>query len=70
MSNRISVFIPAYNEEANITATVDELRAALHSRSLDFEIIIVNDGSSDRTGQIIDDLGKKDSRIRDRKSVV
>jgi glycosyltransferase involved in cell wall biosynthesis len=41
MSIRLSVFIPAYNEEANIEATVRELRTALHSRSLDYEIIVV-----------------------------
>jgi dolichol-phosphate mannosyltransferase len=64
MSNRISVFIPAYNEEANITDTVQELRTALHSRSLEYEIIVVNDGSTDRTGQIIDVLSCEDSRIR------
>jgi glycosyltransferase involved in cell wall biosynthesis len=61
---RISVFIPAYNEEANIEATVQELRTALNSRSLEYEIIIVNDGSSDRTGEIIDSLARKDPRIR------
>lgn len=64
MSTRLSVFIPAYNEEANIEATVCELRTALHSQSLDYEIIIVNDGSSDRTGQIIDALSRADLRIR------
>jgi dolichol-phosphate mannosyltransferase len=64
MSIRLSVFIPAYNEEANIEATVRELRTALHSRSLDYEIIVVNDGSSDRTGQIIDALSREDLRIR------
>src|SRR5690348_5646290 len=64
MSRRISIFIPAYNEEGNIAATVHELQAALSDESLECEIIIVNDGSSDRTREIADGLCREDSRVR------
>jgi glycosyltransferase involved in cell wall biosynthesis len=64
MNTRLSVFIPAYNEEGNIEGTVHELGAALQARNLDYEIIIVNDGSRDRTGDILEALAKADGRIR------
>jgi glycosyltransferase involved in cell wall biosynthesis len=64
MSNRLSVFIPAFNEEGNIEATVHELRTALQAQAIDYEIIIVNDGSSDRTAEIAEALRAADSRIR------
>lgn len=49
---RLSVIIAAYNEERTIATVVDRLRAV----PLDIEIIAVNDGSSDRTGDIIEGL--------------
>ena len=64
MNKRLSVFIPAYNEEGNIEATVFELRTALHVLPLEYEIIIVNDGSSDRTGEIAEAMSRADSRVR------
>jgi len=64
MKNRLSVFIPAYNEEGNIEATIFELRTALHVLDLQYEIIVVNDGSTDRTAEIIDGLSRDDTRIR------
>lgn len=65
MNSRLSVFIPAYNEEGNLEATVQELRIALLSQAdLTYEIVIVNDGSVDRTGAIADTLASKDPTIR------
>jgi glycosyltransferase involved in cell wall biosynthesis len=61
---RLSVFIPAYNEEGNLEATVRELVSALHARAIEYEIILVNDGSKDRTPAIIDALAAGDARIR------
>lgn len=48
------IVIPAYNEEAALPATV----AGLQSLTDDFEILIVNDGSRDRTGQVADELAR------------
>lgn len=64
MSCRISVFIPAYNEQDNIEATVNELRTAIRTRGLEYEIIIVNDGSVDGTREIAEALSRTDSGIR------
>lgn len=45
----LSVIIPVYNEENAIVRTVSALKTVLQRRKIDFEIIVVNDGSSDQT---------------------
>ncbi|MBU0512260.1 MAG: glycosyltransferase family 2 protein [Chloroflexi bacterium] len=50
--NSLSIVIPAYNEEANIRTTVAEVEAVARGLDIDYEIILVNDGSRDRTGEI------------------
>jgi glycosyltransferase involved in cell wall biosynthesis len=57
-SKGISVFFPAFNEEENINIIVDKTRNFLQNWTDNYEIIVVNDGSSDRTGEIIDSLSK------------
>jgi glycosyltransferase involved in cell wall biosynthesis len=59
----VSFVVPALNEEENIAGTVDEIRRA--ARMLDdYEIVLVNDGSSDRTGEIMNGLAAFDRRIK------
>ena len=53
---RLSYFFPAHNEEANIEALVAEALDALPTLAETFEIIAVDDGSKDRTGDIADRL--------------
>jgi glycosyltransferase involved in cell wall biosynthesis len=48
----VSLVVPAYNEELAITQGLEEARAALESTGRPFEIIVVDDGSSDRTGEL------------------
>lgn len=60
----LSVFFPAYNEEGNIERMCFSLKAVLPQVAEDFEIIIVNDGSQDRTREIADRLAYVDHRIR------
>lgn len=60
----ISVFFPCYNEQDNIVRTVEQTLAALKKFNADFEVIIVNDGSCDSTGQIADELARQDSRVK------
>lgn len=52
----LSVVIPAYNEESCIEACVTALETVLNDISDDFEIIVVNDGSADRTAAILESL--------------
>jgi glycosyltransferase involved in cell wall biosynthesis len=60
----ISVIIPALNEEASIAAAVDEAIATLGDRFSDYELLLFDDGSTDRTGPIMDELAAKNPRIR------
>ncbi len=53
---RLSYFFPAHNEEANIESLVAEALEALPALAETFEIIAVDDGSGDRTGEIADRL--------------
>ena len=60
----LSVFFPSYNEEANIEETVTKALAILPTVAREWEIIVVNDGSSDRTGEIAESMAAKEPRIR------
>ena len=48
----LSIVLPAYNEAANVVAAVEEVSAVAQTLGMDYEIILVNDGSRDRTGEI------------------
>ncbi len=60
----ISVFFPCYNEQDNIARVVQQAPAALENLKADFEVIIVDDGSSDSTGQIADELAGQNSVVK------
>ncbi len=59
----LSIFFPCYNEEANVENMVRKSQAILPEIAERWEIIPVNDGSKDRTGEIIDRLAKEDSNV-------
>jgi glycosyltransferase involved in cell wall biosynthesis len=59
----LSVFFPAYNEEANVENMIRQAQKVLPEIATEWEIIPVNDGSKDKTGEIIDRLAKSDSKI-------
>jgi len=48
----LSIVVPAYNEEARLPATLAEIAAWMEARHLDAEILVVDDGSRDRTAEI------------------
>ncbi|MFH1709467.1 MAG: glycosyltransferase family 2 protein [bacterium] len=60
----ISIFFPAFNEEKNIENTVKAAVLAATPLFSDFEIIIIDDGSKDKTPEIIDSLAKSDKNIK------
>ncbi len=60
----ISVVLPAWNEEAVIAITVGRVVTTMSRIAPNFEVIIVDDGSTDRTGAIADELAAADARIR------
>jgi glycosyltransferase involved in cell wall biosynthesis len=60
----LSVILPAFNEEANIRAVVEDAYRTIPKFAPVFEIIVVNDGSRDRTGSICDQLVREISNLR------
>ena len=60
----ISVFFPCYNEQENVGQTVEKAIMVLEELNADFDVIIVDDGSSDDTGKIAADIADRDDRVK------
>lgn len=63
MPPKISVIIPVYNEEENIRKLLGEIKQALSGNNYAYEVIFVNDGSTDKTWDIITELSKSNTGI-------
>lgn len=64
LSPELSIVIPAYNEAERIGPTLDAISSGLDARGINYEMIIVSDGSDDATEDIVRDYANADSRIR------
>ncbi len=60
---KISLVLPAHNEEPNIRAVVEEAAEVLPTAFSDYEIVVVNDGSKDRTLEIAHELAAENSHV-------
>lgn len=60
----LSLFFPAYNEEGNLKNTVEEAIPVLKNVASLYELLIIDDGSRDKTGEIADKLAEEYSFIR------
>jgi len=60
----ITIFVPAHNEEASIASTVHYLETKLNYPADRFEIIVIDDGSTDRTGEILAELQERYADLR------
>jgi glycosyltransferase involved in cell wall biosynthesis len=63
-TNSLSVFFPCYNEQDNVMRTYESADKVLRSLGIDYELIFVNDGSKDRTGEIADSIAAKDPHVK------
>lgn len=62
---KISIIVPCYNEEEALPIFYKEInRVSKEMKSVDFEFLFINDGSRDKTLDILRDLSKKDKRVR------
>jgi dolichyl-phosphate beta-glucosyltransferase len=64
MAPELSVVIPAYNEEQRLPRTVEQIERYLEGRNLDYELIIVDDGSTDGTRLVMDAAAARNSKDR------
>ncbi|MCK4462868.1 MAG: glycosyltransferase family 2 protein [Candidatus Omnitrophica bacterium] len=66
MNNKtdISIVIPAYNEEKSVEALYKNIRTTLERMSISFEAIYIDDGSKDKTFDILQKLHEKDNRVK------
>ena len=60
----VSVCFPAYNEERTVRAVLEDAHRLLSASDLDYEILVCDDGSTDATGAIIDDVARTLPRMR------
>lgn len=60
----ISIVIPVFNEENNLDPLVDELVPVLEATARTFEIVLIDDGSTDRSVEILKERIERDARIR------
>jgi dolichyl-phosphate beta-glucosyltransferase len=60
----LSIVIPAYNEERRLPHTLESVNEYLQKQSYTYEVIIVDDGSADRTSQIVEDFQKSQPRLK------
>ena len=65
----ISLVIPAYNESGIIMDTIQTVSARLAELTAEYEVLIVDDGSTDGTGAVIDRYVARDARIVARTTV-
>lgn len=66
---KISVIIPMYNEEENVIKTLNAVNDVLKIYG-DFEIIVVDDGSTDKTNQLVNEFSTTNSNIYLHKNTV
>ena len=60
----LSIIVPCFNEKQTITLFYNEIKKVMLPSDMDFEILFVDDESSDGTINIIKELAKKDARIK------
>ncbi len=53
----VSIVVPAFNEEEGISLTLEDLRRVMERSGREFEVVVVDDGSTDRTGELAEKAG-------------
>jgi len=61
---KLSVVMPAQNEEGSVGATVEGVVAALEREGVDYEVVVVNDDSTDSTEAVVNAIGEGNPRVR------
>ena len=61
---KIGVIVPCYNEEESLPYFYKKMQKVMEQMDVEFELLFVNDGSKDKTLDILKDFAKKDERVR------
>ena len=61
---RLSLFFPVYKDERTVARVCDKALAVLRECTEEYELIVINDGSPDRAGQIADDIARREPHVR------
>ena len=64
LNSTLSVILPAHDEESSIETQVVRCVSVVGKLFRDFDVLVVNDGSSDETGKLVEALSRSDSRIK------
>lgn len=59
MSNKVILALPAYNEAENLPALLEQAQRVFASLGAPYQMLVVNDGSTDSTGQVLEDLAQR-----------
>lgn len=60
----VSIVLPAFNEEATLQTTISRISDVMQNLDITYEIIVVNDGSSDQTKTVLEDLVKRHTEVK------
>src|ERR1700757_718705 len=60
---KYSIVVPFHNEEENVTVMYDRLKAVMEQVGESFELVLVDDGSNDRTYKLLEEIAAVDSRV-------
>ena len=60
---RVSIFVPAYNEAAHLEGAIRDIMTAAESTLEDYEIVLVDDGSTDGTAELADRLARQHPKV-------
>ena len=60
----VSIIIAAYNEESNLVTAINTIDSAVRRIVRDYELILIDDGSTDKTGMIAEKITKKNPKIK------
>src|SRR5277367_4595334 len=60
----VSVFLPAYNDAPSLPGLIERTFSTLELHASDYEVIVVNDGSTDSTAEILGTLSVRHPRLR------
>jgi dolichol-phosphate mannosyltransferase len=61
---KLSVVIPAHNEEGSVAPTVEGIVDRLEREAIEYDVLVINDASRDRTKEIVDAIGASNPRVR------